>query len=221
MFNKRNFALILVLVFSFLVLAACSNDAEFTERKYSSAEDEIVSVNIDVRDREIQVSLSQDNQIHITYFDSEKEFYDISVSDDKVLTMTALFEKKWTDYIGISPSPGVKKISLEIPDSLLSSLTLSTTNKDIIVSDLSVINDIILSTNNGNLTFEKLAVGNMLKLTAKNGDIQGVVVGSYDDFSIITKIKKGDSNLPLEKKSGDKKLEVTNNNGNINIEIVK
>ncbi len=61
----------------------------------------------------------------------------------------------------------------------------------------------------------------MLKLTAKNGDIQGVVVGSYDDFSIITKIKKGDSNLPLEKKSGDKKLEVTNNNGNINIEIVK
>ena len=44
---------------------------------------------MDVRDRQIEVSPSQDGQIHITYFENSKETYDIAVSGEKVLSMTS------------------------------------------------------------------------------------------------------------------------------------
>ena len=84
---------------------------------------------------------------------------------------------------------------------------------------LAVTGSIDISTNGGNITFESLDVGNTLTLTAKNGDISGTVVGSYDDFVIQSEIKKGDSNLPDNKDSGDKTLKVSGNNGDVNIEF--
>ena len=79
---------------------------------------------------------------------------------------------------------------------------------------------ISLSSNGGNINFESLNVGSGLSLTAKNGNISGTVAGSYDDFAIQTEIKKGDSNLPGDKASGSKALNVSCNNGDVNIEFV-
>ena len=59
-----------------------------------------------------------------------------------------------------------------------------------------------------------------MTLSAKNGDISGAVAGSYDDFSIHSEIKKGESNLPDNKDSGEKKLNVSCNNGDVDIELV-
>lgn len=68
--------------------------------------------------------------------------------------------------------------------------------------------------------FGDLDVGSALTLTVKNGDISGTIAGSYDDFSIQSEIKKGESNLPENKASGEKTLTVSGNNGNVDIEFV-
>ena len=44
--------------------------------------------------------------------------------------------------------------------------------------------------------------------------------GGWDDYTIKVTIKKGESNLPDNKDSGEKALTVSNNNGNIDIEFV-
>ncbi len=165
------------------------------------------------------MSLSEDEQVHIQYSENSKEYYDIYVSDENVLTMTSASDKKWTDYIGVKPSAKDRKISLRIPDTLLENLTLSTTNENITLSALTVGGSVTISSNGGNITFENLDVGNDLHLTVKNGDISGTVIGSYDDFSIQSEIKKGESNLPDNKDSGQKKLNVSGNNGDVNIEF--
>lgn len=74
-----------------------------------------------VRDREIEVSLSEDEQVHIKYYENSKEYYDISVSDENVLTIASASNKEWTDYIGRKPAAEYRKISLQIPDALLES----------------------------------------------------------------------------------------------------
>ena len=56
-------------------------------------------------------------------------------------------------------------------------------------------------------------------LKAKNGNITGSVSGSMDDFVIECTIKKGESNLPDNKEDGEKTLDVTGNNGDIQIEF--
>ena len=166
------------------------------------------------------MSISEDDQIHISYFENSQETYDITVSDEQVLTMTSASNKDWTDYIGGKPSAENRKILLQIPDALLDTLTLSTTNEDISLPALAITKSINISSNGGNITFGYLEVGSAIYLTVKNGDISGTVVGSYDDFAIQTEIKKGESNLPDNKDSGEKTLNVSSNNGDVNIEFV-
>ena len=174
-----------------------------------------------MRDREIEVALSSDEQVYIQYSENSKEYYEIAVSDENVLTMTSASDKEWTDYIGGKASAEARKILLQIPDTLLENLTLSTTNENISLPALSVNGNVVISSNGGDIAFEHLNVGASLSLTVKNGNIDGTVIGSYDDFAIQTEIKKGDSNLPDNKTDGTKTLNVSSNNGDINIEFVK
>lgn len=216
---KKIISLVLCLVLGSCILPGCSVRNELFEEKSYTADTQINEISLDVQDREIEVSLSADDQVHIQYSESSKEYYDIDVSGN-VLTMTSASDKKWTDYIGGKPASENKKISLRIPNDLLENLTLSATNEDITLSALAVSGSINISSNGGNITFETLDIGDSLTLNAKNGDIYGAVIGSYDDFAIQSSIKKGDSNLPDHKDSGEKALNVSCNNGNVDIELV-
>lgn len=217
---KKIIMSVFCVVLSVFIMSGCSNSSEpFSQEEYTADAAQIKEIHIDVRDRQIDVSPSDDNQIHIDYFVNNKEYYDISVSAENVLTMTTASDKEWTDFIGSKPSAENRKISLQIPDALLGTLVLSTTNEDIVLSELNIEEKISLSANGGNITFEKLDVGNEIVLTVKNGNISGTIAGSYDDFAIISEIKKGESNLPGNKDNGEKTLNVSCNNGDVDIQF--
>ena len=96
------------------------------------------------------MSISEDNQIHLVYFENSKETYDITVSDENTLTVTSAGNKDWTDYVGTKPSAENRKISLQIPNALINTLTLSTTNEDISLPSLTVTGGISISSNENN-----------------------------------------------------------------------
>ena len=217
---KKMISLALCLVLCSFVLAGCSDSSAPLEEKSYTPDTQVREINLDAEDREIEVSLSPDEQVHIEYWENSKEYYEIAVSDG-VLTMTSASSKEWTDYIGVKSSDEGRKISLQIPDALLENLTLSTTNEDISLPELSVTGSVSISSNGGDISFETLDVGSALTLNVKNGDISVTVVGSYDDFPIQTEIKQGESSLPDEKDGGEKTLNVSGNNGDVNIEFVK
>lgn len=148
--------------------------------------------------------LSPDNQVHIDYFESSKEYYDISASDNHTLTMFVASDKEWTDYIGGKSTVSSRKILLQVPDTFLTTLTLSTTNEDISLSALSGISDISLSAQGGNIMFNKLHVDKSIHLNAKNGDITGSIIGSYDDYVISSNHKKGKAIYRLTKVVGQR-----------------
>ena len=216
---KKIILLTSCLLLSCFILAGCSNNSEPFEEKNYTPETQIREIHLDVQDREIEVFLSEDEHLHIRYYENSEEYYNISISEENRLTMTSATDKSWTDYIGGKPSAENRKISLQIPNALLDTLVLSTTNEGISLPALAVTGSINLSSNGGNITFERLKVGDALDLTAKNGNISGTIVGSYDDFAIQSEIKKGDSNLPNSKDGGNKNLNVSCNNGDVNIEF--
>lgn len=211
-------------VISTLLIAAiftgCTGKKEEYEKfTYTSAET-VNSVSIDVRDRVIDVLPSEDGKVHIDGFENNKERYDVSVSDGGALTMTIDTNKEWSDYIGGKSSSDVRKITLKVPNGDLDSLSISTTNEDIILMPVNVGN-ITLDSNGGNISFEKLNAESSVALNAKNGNISGTIVGGYDDYTISCSVKKGESNLPKEKESGVKKLVVSINNGDIDVNFVE
>ncbi len=217
---KKIISFVLCLVWVSFILSGCSGSGEPFEGKSYTADMRIREIALDVQDRKIEVSLSEDEQVHIKYSESGKEYYTISVSDENVLTMVGAHDKEWTDYIGVKASAEERKIMLQIPEACIESLTLSTTNEDITLSALAVTECINISSNGGNIIFECLDVGRGLTLNVKNGDISGAIAGSCDDFSIQSEIKKGVSNLPGDQDSGEKTLHVSSNNGNVNLEFV-
>lgn len=215
---KKIISLVLCLALGGLVLSGCSGgEAQFEEKSYTP-DAQVSAVTIDVQDRDVTVELSDDGQVHIQYFESGKEFYDISVSGG-VLTMTGATDKSWADYIGLAPSAEYRKIVLQVPDAVLENLTITTTNEDMTLPSLSVTGSISLDCNGGDISFDSLDVGTALTLNVKNGDVSGTVLGSYDDFAIRTEVKSGDSSLPESKDGGVKTLNVTANNGDVNVEI--
>ncbi|MCI9128584.1 MAG: DUF4097 domain-containing protein [Eubacterium sp.] len=218
---KSAISLVVCLVLGCFVLTGCSNSGEPFEEKIYTPDTQVSEVNLNASDREIEVSLSDDEQVHIKYFESGKEYYDISVSDKKVLTMASASNKEWTDYIGMKASAEHRKICLQVPDTLLDGLTLSTTNETISLSALTVKGSINISSNGGNITFDKLDIGDSLTISVKNGDISGTVVGSYEDFTIQSEVKKGKNNLPDNKERGEKALHVSSNNGDVHIAFIK
>lgn len=218
MMMKKMVSLALCLGLSLSLLSGCSDSSEpFAEKSYTP-DAQVREIRIEVEDREIAVSPSEDGQVHMQYAENSKEFYDIAVSDDGVLTMTSTSDKEWTDYVGVQSSDG-KTISLQVPDAMLENLTISTTNEDITVSGLTVNGTMDLTCNGGQIAFENVGVGSALRLTGKNGDISGSVLGSMDDFAIQTEIKKGETNLPESTDGGEKTLYAANNNGDVQIEF--
>lgn len=207
-------------IFAVLLAAVgCSGGETFEAKRYSSGEDSVTSVSIDVTDRKVEVVASADGQVHIDYSESEQEFYSIRLAEDGALTMTLETNKNWTDFIGTKPAAQYRKITLAVPSGL-SDLTIKTTNETIGITSPTVQNAVLLDCNGGNIAFEQLGVGKSLDVTAKNGNITGSVLGGWDDFSIACEIKKGESNLPERKEDGEKSLTVNCNNGDIDIQFI-
>lgn len=218
---SRTISMLLVLI-ALAALSGCADSgSDYRPESYSADAAAVKTVQIDVRDRELEITASDDNQIHIAYYTSDKEAFDISVSDSGVLTMTPKTDKKWTDYIGGKADEQNRVITLQIPDGQLASLQLSTTNADISLPPLSVTDGVAATVNNGSIALEKLDVGRSLSLDAKNGNITGTIIGNYDVFDITSSVKKGNNNLPDSKKGGSKTLTAHANNGNISLDFVK
>ena len=216
---KKTVLFFIFLMLGITVLTGCDDKGESFKREVYTVDSELIKkIEINVQDRLIEVSSSDDNQIHIDYSQNSKEYYNISVSDDH-LVMTADNSKEWTDYIGVKPSEENRIISLRIPDKLLDTLILSTTNEDIKLCELSAVGNISVSVSGGNISFEKLDADDSITLISKNGNISGLIIGSYDDFDITCETKKGKSNLPSDKQGGSKILKVSNNNGDTDIEF--
>lgn len=217
--KKTSTVLLAIACMGLLLFGGCGNGGMFTERSYSAEDAAIESVILDVSDREVEVTLSPDDRIHIDYFESEKEYYAFSETDG-TLTMTLVFDKDWTDFIGTKADKKYRKIKLEIPNALLTDLRIATTNEKIKVCDLEVRESISLDSKGGDVEFEKLAAGKAISLTAKDANITGCIAGGWDDFTIDVMIKKGESNL-TNKDGGEKLLTVNCNNGNIDVDLIK
>ena len=200
---------------SLCALVGCSGQT-FTERTFASGEQAVQSVVVDVADRAVEVVASEDGQAHVAGFESEQEYYDITL-EGGVLTVKLVQDKEWTDFIGTKPDAQYRALTIALPAGV-ASLTVATTNEDVQLDPLAA-ETVSLSSNGGNLVFEALSAGKSISLIAKNGNIEGTIAGGWDDYSIDCTVKKGESSL-VSKEGGAKTLTVDCNNGDVRVQFV-
>ena len=214
--------ILLIACIAMLFFTGCADNEEpFIQENYTTEAAQAEHIIIDVRDRLINVTPSNDDQIHISYYQNNKEYYEINLSNDKILTIEGIYNKEWMDFIGKITDIENRTITLNIPNNLIDELYISTTNEDVSLSDIEINNNITIVTNGSNIFFDKINVYDSITLNAKNGNITGTIIGGYDDYAIFCNVKKGNCNLPYEKQDGSKTLNVTVNNGDIEIDFIK
>lgn len=206
----------IIFLFLFLItlLTSCQ-EQNFTKKEatYSAKN----NISIDVESREINISNSKDDKIYINYYDSEKEFLTIT-EDENALNIKLDTNKEWTDFIGTQADLSYRKIEIQIPNSLINKLVITTTNENVNLNSINIDN-INVSATDGNINFTSLATKNIY-LTVKNANIEGSILGKMADYKVELELKKGDTNLPSYKKDGDNLLKVNGNNGNIFIDFL-
>ncbi|NMS89325.1 DUF4097 domain-containing protein [Clostridioides difficile] len=217
---KKLFSILGMLIVLSSILVGCSSsiDTIYKKKRYSILD--IDNIEVDVKDRKIEVFPSSDKQIHISYYESEKEYYMIDLSEKNRLSIKYITNKDWSDYIGGKTSIENSTIKMWIPNESLENLNLKTSNGDIEISQLSFLSSVDIKVNNGNIELKELDARNSIELETKNGNIGGTLTGSYDDFFISNYIKKGKSNLPNDKHNGSKKLTTYTNNGDILLSFI-
>lgn len=215
---RKTYLLITCLMMGLCILTGCSASDDFTAGTYSHSADEIQNIVIDVQDRAVTVSPSEDGQVHIDYFHSPKEFYNITL-DNGTLHMKYDENKNWTDFIGVKPSDNVRRIDVYVPEDALSSLSVDTTNETITVNSLTVSGSVRLKSNWGDVRFSGLDTKS-LSMETKNGDIKGSVAGSYDDYTFSVNKKDKDKSNISSGGSGERRLSVRTNNGDVSISFL-
>ena len=198
-------------------LSGCASDEDFTAQQYA-AEGEVVSLSVDVSDRAVKLMPSEDGKLRIDYYESEKTSYDISLSEEGVLSVTLDLDQSWRDFVGVQPAAEYRTVCVYLPQEL-TDVSVSTTNEAISATGTIAAQNVTMSVNGGDLTFGKIAAEKSVTLNAKNGNITGTILGSWDDYAIACNVKKGESSLPENKTGGSKTLSVDCNNGDVAVEI--
>lgn len=218
---KKIIILIMYISIIMFLFTSCAKTNQFTKKIYMTDDLQIQKINIEARDRQIEILSSNDDLVHIEYFENEQEQYSILIDENKTLDVKLENNKSWLDYFGQKASMDNRKIILSIPNHLLIDLVIETTNENVSIAKEVSIDNLSVSVNGGNIIFDKLNACSDIVLNVKNGDITGSILGSYDDYSINCQIKKGETNLPSKKDGGYKQLDVIVNNGDAKIEINK
>lgn len=165
----------------------CSDSKAFTAKTYCSDKNTVRCVFFELNDRQVEIGVSEDSQIHIEYFDGEKEFLDIALCDNGELTVKLSFNKGWADFIGTKPSGEYRKVTALLPEGL-TAVTVRTTNETIYADRLSA-DEISLSSNGGDVIADRVNAGKTLLLSSKNGNIAARLsaAGMIFPFSVSTK----------------------------------
>lgn len=219
---KKLLAAAAALTFLAAVFSGCASvDASYKSKAYEAAVTDVETIHLDVTNRLIKITESEDDAIHLTYYESEKEACRISVTENKTLSMTISEQKEWKDYIGVKAPQEYRTIGLSIPNGMIQNLQISTTNEDVLVSSLEILNVVEITVNHGNIQLNAPKAGGTIRLETKNGDITGTLIGSYDAYSIVSEARKGENSLPAQKEGGKKTLNAFTNNGDIRLQFVK
>ncbi len=217
---KRKILPLLAAVVCVLFVFTGCEEQEFVQKSYSADAESVRSLTLSAADREVEVESCEGTEIGIYYSESEKEHFEISLSEEGELVMSLVTDKVWTDYFGTKPSLENRRIRIRIPKGVPEDLSISVTNEKLVLSDVEIGGELSLSSNGGDISLNAVSVGKGLEASAKNGDIVGSLVGGWDDFSIDCKTKKGECNLPANKAGGEKFLRINCNNGDVRVEFI-
>lgn len=219
----KKIATVIVTLGLAVIISACTTDSDsqknptsFEEKSYAIDADKISQISLSDKGRTVEVIESTDNKIHIKYFENDKEFYEINVTDENELVMKLVTDKNWKDYVGLETEKAHRIVQIAVPSGISSGVNILTSKGDIVLSDINISGSVEATTSDGLIEMTNVKVNNNLKLETKNDDI---VLSNVSAIGTIdAAISNGD--IKVKEVAVDEALKLTTKNGHIKGTII-
>lgn len=206
---------------------------------FSTSEVQQLAVDIDLAD--VDIVGADVNQITVDYAESDHVQYQVGVENGTLLVKNH-YRKSWffgIDFNFFFGDEEDREVKIEVPKAMLTSLEADLDVGDLRVSDLTIQQDgdittdvgdvrldnvqfggkLMVSQDVGDVDFSQLLVGKSLVMDVNVGDVSGTMADEMANYTIISKVDVGNSNLPTRLDGGQKLLDVTGDVGDISIEF--
>jgi len=168
----------------------------------------------DLENRKISITPSEDDQVHISYYASEADNITFTSLGD---TLTVESVVKWYRHFMFNmwffQSPTVYLFSIELPEEMIISTVLETSNGQIDCSDLTF-DSLTLDTSNGDIDLENVIADDMT-ISTSNGAL------SFTNVLVNGTIDGGTSNGRITSEGlSAENIELSTSNGNVTLNNV-
>ncbi|HBL83778.1 MAG: hypothetical protein A2Y17_08445 [Clostridiales bacterium GWF2_38_85] len=183
-----------------------------TEKTYDTNVESIKAFILDDSNNSIEFIESTDNKIYITYFESEKEYYNIEKSDSGTLSMEFISELKWFEYFVFNFSFESTTITVSLPSEFKGSINAKTSNGGITMTELAVSDDVRLRSSNGTVEATGVDITGDLDVHSSNGKL---ILTDITADNIIGDTSNG--KVDAKNLTAAEDIELETNNGSIYI----
>lgn len=204
-------------------ISACTTNSDsqkkstsFAEKNYAIDAKKIEQISLSAKGRTVEVIESTDKKIHIKYFENDKEFYEVHVTNKNELAMKLVTNKNWKDYVGLNTEKAHRIVQLAVPNGISSGIKIRTSKGNITLSDVKLDGAVEAITSDGMIEITDTKVNKHLKLETKNDDL--VLSGVSAKNSIDATSSNGD--IKVKKVAVEDALKLTTKNGDITGTII-
>lgn len=153
----------------------------FTQRHFDAGK--ITDVYAKDINNHVEIVSSNEDTVSITYFDSEKEHYNISVSGGR---LSVAYEEKrpWYMYL-FNWNMKTYTLTLHVPESMLTTLNAATTNGNLTFSGVQAAGSIQGKCTNGKITLNRIAA-ERINISSTNGKVELTNINTHSDATFTS-----------------------------------
>jgi DUF4097 and DUF4098 domain-containing protein YvlB len=144
-----------------------NTNSQYAEKSFVSTRT-VSGIVIDDNDLSIKIVVSNDDNVHISYYENDKEHYEIKQSDIGTLSVIKHNMRKWYDYL-FNISFQTTNLTVAVPSRFLGNLSAESSNGRIDCIGVNAA-DMILTTSNGKITVSNLMASGKLEASTSNAD---------------------------------------------------
>ena len=145
-----------------------STESKIQMKNFDSVND-VKEIIVEEKNLLFEIRKSTDDSVHFTYYENDKEYYDINQSDDGVLSIVKKDTRKWYDYI-FNINFQTNEPVIYIPKNYSGDLSVEDSNSSIDISDVTAMN-VSLTTSNGKIVADKVMTSGKFDVSTSNGSI--------------------------------------------------
>lgn len=194
-----------------------SSTGPFKKHVYDGELSDHATLRIDTSYQDVQVKVSEDDEVHITYYENDRTSYSFEATENRLIMKKEDHRRFYDSFMVLNFSEGSEEgIVIEVPKTFSGSVEIDTSNGAIQLYDLNELDYAMLDTTYGDITLDHLKINSSLEVATTNGDVKLEHLDVQEDIHVKTTYGK----IDVKDVNGSQSMIMESSNENVTLDQV-